>query len=65
MQNKPWLSLVNMESKNGTWDFFHLSSSSFINLVKFDENGNQVVDIEMNYTEFEELSQLILRLNGR
>jgi hypothetical protein len=63
MKNKLWLQLVNSESEDGTWDFFHYSTSSTINLVKFE--GDEIVhEIWMDYQEFEDLSKLILRLNG-
>lgn len=64
MKNKPWQSLINVESYNGTWDFFHYDEREIVTLVIW--RNDEVKDtIEMNYNEFQELSQLIMQLNAK
>jgi len=65
MDNEIWHNLVNAESEKGTWDFFHHSTSSIINLVKYNEEDSVEVSIWMDYYEFADLSKLIMRLNGK
>lgn len=65
MENKPWLNIVNSESEDGTWDFFQNEETKSINLVKFENDIDKVGEIKMTYAEFEDLSKLIMKLNGK
>lgn len=59
---------VNAESKSGEWDWFYPSeddgSRGDIRLVRFDEDG-PIAEWKMTEEQFDDLSQLILKLNGK
>lgn len=53
-----WLQLVTSETESGTFDFIHHSTSSTVQLMKFNAEGKES-EIWMDYYEWKELCDFI------
>ncbi len=57
-----WLSLVNSESENGTFEFVHNSTASVVKLSQVTPSGEPLSDFWMNYSELCELHKFLNHL---
>lgn len=57
-----WMQLINSETDSGTFDFIHHSTSSTVQLMKFNSEGEKESEIRMDYFEFGELCDFIKKL---
>lgn len=65
MENNWWDTILNTESPNSTWDITHLEEWGVISLSKYSKEDELQQNLEMTYEEFKDLSNLIMRLNGK